>query len=278
MRRHPLRYRVLNDPGRTLLRLPLLQTLHRAGVNDFEAWPLAQVPEGARFPLIVRRANEHSAQAVELCRTRREFVARRRELRARPVCEQWMGIEWCPWRRDDGHYRKFGAFVVGDAIVARHLFVSEQWMVKHQASGLAEASREAEAQYVRSNPHEQALRRVARIAGLDYGRIDYDERPDGGLRIWEINTNPVIRAYSVDADPHRGWVNDHGAARVLEHLHRLHERRRGEPGPPLPAPYAEWVQALAHTRPGSPPSPERRRWARTRDRKAAALVRMSAAP
>jgi hypothetical protein len=215
---------------------------------------------------------------MELCQTWADFRARRRELHARPLSEEWTGIEWRAWQREDGLYRKFGAFVVGDAVVARHLFVGEHWMVKHQAAGIAEAHRDAEAQYLRTNPHARTLRHVARLAGLDYGRIDYDERPDGGLRIWEINTNPVIRAYSIDADPHRASVNDIGAARVLEHVRRVKAPRGSEPGPPLPPQYAEWVQALAHTRPGSPPSPERRRYVRMRREMAAALARSSAAP
>ena len=50
---------------------------------------------------------------------------------------------------------------------------------------------EEERDYVLGNPHERELAEIFRIAGVEYGRIDYSVK-DGALRTWEINLNPTI--------------------------------------------------------------------------------------
>jgi hypothetical protein len=50
---------------------------------------------------------------------------------------------------------------------------------------------EMERRYLETNPHEQDLRKIFRLARIDYGRIDYAMLGDR-LQVWEINTNPHI--------------------------------------------------------------------------------------
>ena len=56
-----------------------------------------------------------------------------------------------------------------------------------------EAQIRAEARYVAENPHADEIRKIFEIARIDYGRIDYSLK-NGQIRVWEINTNPVIAA------------------------------------------------------------------------------------
>lgn len=272
--RRPWRYRVLNPPHRVLRRLELLQRLHAEGINDFRAWSVQDAPDDIRLPAFVRQANEHSFDPRDLYRRPRPLARRLSQLRRRPASEEWIVVEWAGWQRPDGRFRKYGALVVDQEIVPRHLFAQERWVVKNQRLAMSAEDEEAEREYLLTNPHAASLRRVARLAGLTYGRIDYDVRPDGGLRVWEINTNPVIRNYHVDRDEHRAWVNDTGAAALVQRLRRLEQRAGGEPGPPLPRQFHRWVRTLRDTRPGADPTPDREQRRQRRRKLEAALASM----
>jgi hypothetical protein len=272
MLRYPWRYRVLNPPHRVLRRLELLQRLSAEGINDFRAWSVHEVPDDIRLPAFVRQANDHRFDRADLYRRPGPLARRLAQLRRRPAVEEWIVVEWAGWRRPDGLFRKYGAFVIGREIVSRHLFAQNRWVVKNQRGASRIADQAAEREYILTNPHVASLRRVARLAGVTYGRIDYDLRPDGGLRVWEINTNPVIRAYAVDADEHRTWVDDTGAAALVHRLHAMERRVGGEPGPPLPRQFDRWVRVLRKVRPGGEPPPDLER---LRQRRAALEVALA---
>jgi hypothetical protein len=61
---------------------------------------------------------------------------------------------------------------------------------------MADQDRNAEAEYIRTNPHADLLKRAFDLARIDYGRVDYGI-VDGEIQIYEINTNPKI---SYDGD------------------------------------------------------------------------------
>jgi hypothetical protein len=101
-------------------------------------------------------------------------------------------VEFCDTADAQGVYRKYAAFRVGDAIIARHLFFSHHWHVK-SAELQDAASLQEERDYVTMNPHSEMLRPIFDLAGIEYGRVDYALH-DGRIRVWEINTNPTILA------------------------------------------------------------------------------------
>ena len=145
--------------------------------------------------------------APALIHTAEEYLAAIRDLEARNVPAQHrIAIEFRDTADEGGIYRKYGVFVVGPAIVPRHLFFSRNWFVKH--ADLAEPDMVAEEMaFVQTNPHEARLREIFRVAGIDYGRIDYTVL-DGRLQVWEINTNPVVTPRT-DEIPQRGPVHRH---------------------------------------------------------------------
>jgi hypothetical protein len=183
--------RVLNDPEQTLCRVDLNRALVRAGVNDFAMYREHESLDGCRLPVFLRGEHDHDGRRSGLLDDTADVHTAIGKLRAdAPDLGDLLVVEFCDTAGADGVYRKYSAFKVGDAIVARHLFFSNDWHVK-QAELDDEASLQEERDFVATNPHEQQLRPIFELAGVDYGRIDYAFR-DGRLQVWEINTNPTI--------------------------------------------------------------------------------------
>src|SRR6185503_13937857 len=92
--------------------------------------------------------------------------------------------------REDGLFRKYAAYKVGDAVVATHLMAGEHWMVKSETDARQiEIARENLA-YAQHNPYEAWQRQVFALAGIDYGRLDFGVL-NGRPQAWEINLNPT---------------------------------------------------------------------------------------
>jgi hypothetical protein len=183
--------RLLNHPARSLLRYELLRELRRLGVNTFDVYRLAEGESPKRFPVFLRTANDHKGSISPLLGSAEELDAATVALRARGErLDDKLVVEFCNTADADGLYRKYGAFIVGDRILPRHLFFSRHWVVKDW-SVLDDALLREEQQYLATNPHERQLREIFAAARIEYGRIDYSLR-GGEIQVWEINTNPVI--------------------------------------------------------------------------------------
>jgi hypothetical protein len=105
-------------------------------------------------------------------------------------------VEFCDTADRDGFYRKYAAFVVGDRVLARSLEYGRAWMLKDAGNEFSLAMVEEERAFVRANPHAKELGEIFRLAGIEYGRIDYAVK-NGRLQTWEINLHPTI-----GPDPH----------------------------------------------------------------------------
>jgi hypothetical protein len=91
----------------------------------------------------------------------------------------------------DGYYRKYAAFIVGDRILPRSMAYGRSWMLKHENTEVSEAVLLEERAYLHGDPHASQLADIVRLAGVDYGRIDYAVQ-DGRVQTWEINLHPTI--------------------------------------------------------------------------------------
>lgn len=178
---------VLNDPVLSLRRFPLLRTLHERGINRFAAHPADKLPDHARFPLFLRLEAGAQWDRIPLLHNRQQYEA---ALATAGQQDGLLAVEFCDTADGNGIYRKYGAFVVGNRIVPRHLFFSRHWMVK-ESDLTGEKQLAEELAYQESNPHAAALLHICRIANIAYGRIDYAIHA-GRLQIWEINTTPSI--------------------------------------------------------------------------------------
>jgi hypothetical protein len=198
---HARQARALNDPTRSMLRYELLRTLYAGGINRFNAWRPGETPE--RYPVFIRPESGFLDTGLPLLAFGGEPPAGH------------IAAEFCDTADKEGVYRKYGAYVVGERIVPRHLFFSRNWFVK-STDLLGPAQVEEERAYVSSNPHAAQLLEVCRLARISWGRIDY-ALLEGRVQVWEINTNPLFSFLNVPPSP-RDPVHRMAAQGVVDAL------------------------------------------------------------
>jgi hypothetical protein len=187
--------RLLNHPLRSLRRFELLRRLYELGINDFDVYRVTEARRPARFPVFLREESEHGQIVPRLLRGEEELDAAIDELTEEGLCrDDKLIVEFADGADDSGTYHRYGAFVIGKKIVPSSLDFSTSWVTRnsHPAERFATPQHlEAEDRYLRENPHRDLLLRIAGLAKIDYGRIDYAFH-DGRIRVFEINTNPEI--------------------------------------------------------------------------------------
>lgn len=183
--------RLLNHPLWSMCRYELLKTLYNQGENQFNIYRLTEDISAVQFPVFVRGENDHKGNQTSLLETQTELdqaiaaIVNQGESRQDKVI-----IEFCDTRDDQGIFKKYSAFAIGDAIVPVHVRYQKDWVVK--ANTLKTDQREQENQtYVQTNPHTDKIREIFKLARIQYGRIDYSFSGDL-MQVWEINTNPTI--------------------------------------------------------------------------------------
>jgi len=213
--------RLLNRPARWLTRVELLDALVKRGLNDFRAVPLRDAPGRVRYPVFVRHRSEHWGALTGLLADRRALERQVARAYLGGSLDERLAVEFCDTAGADGRYRKYSAFVVGDAIVPRHLIFDRHWELKVPRIVDAAAIGEERA-YLEANPHAAVLREVAALAGVEYGRFDYGVA-DGRVQVWEVNTNPVVmmhpQAYAPRHLANQEWFAER-IARVFAALAR----------------------------------------------------------
>jgi hypothetical protein len=208
--------RVLNHPMRYLRRYALLRALLERGINDFAAWRAGDPFGAVRYPVFLRREQGSASAPLTLLHSRAELDA---ALAALPSREGSILVEFSDTADASGIYRKYGAFVVGQRIVPRHVFFSRGWQVK-RADLAGPAQIEEELAYLQTNPHERFLLEVSRLAGISYGRIDYGLRA-GRPQVWEINVTPAILSPAASESEAREPVTRHFVKSFAEALAAL---------------------------------------------------------
>jgi hypothetical protein len=200
--------RVLNHPGRVLLRHDLLRAASAAGMNRFRACRASDIGFGGdrratkrdnvtaaaalRYPVFVRFANRHTGNLTPLLESPAQLEAALASLMAsRYRLSELLVVEFCDTKDEHGIYRKYSAYKIGDRVVPRYLECSRDWMVKWDWRIFDRVRADEETCYLETNPHEAWIREIFAIAGIDYGRVDYGVL-DGAPQAWEINTNPTI--------------------------------------------------------------------------------------
>ncbi len=183
--------RTCNHPTRSLRRRELLNALHAQGINTFQAHPADVDPTRVRFPVFLRRANEHDGPQSSLLQDAGQLAGALESMRLKGArLEDWLVVEFCDTADADGWYRKYSAFRVGERIIPRHVFVGRAWGLKHCES-VDPAHLREETAYLEANPHREELMRFFTIARIEYGRMDYGLR-QGRIQAWEINSNPSL--------------------------------------------------------------------------------------
>jgi len=182
---------ILNDPERTLRRFDLLDRLHKEKFNTFRAYRLTDTTVPERFPVFLRYESDHTGAMYGLLpdQTAVDTAIVRAMIRGHRLSNLLM-VEFVDTSSDDGLYRKYAAYIVGDRIIPADVIVEHDWHVKGNGIG-AQDLVDAELDYIGADPHASQLKEIADLANVQYGRIDY-ALTDNRVVTWEINTNPFI--------------------------------------------------------------------------------------
>jgi len=183
--------RLLNHPRHAMRRFELLSTLADQGLNQFRVARASDKNATLRFPVFLREANEHGGSLTGRLanHTQLEGAIVPAMLRGHRV-KDMLVIEYCDTADENGIFKKYSAFMVGETVIPCHVDHSCDWVVKDTDLVSLDIV-DFERRYLEENPHEERLREIFKTARIDYGRIDYSLL-DGEIQTWEINTNPVI--------------------------------------------------------------------------------------
>ena len=157
---------------------------------------------GIVFPVLVRMTGDHGGVSTAKVDSAAQWDA------INPL--PWGGREvyltqFVDYRDVDGHYRKTRLVVAGDAVLTRHLIVSNEWMV-HRSERIAASADEERAWLegfgTQTLPKIAAvMREMATLLGLDYFGVDASLRPDGTLLLFEANACMNVLANTAGAGP-----------------------------------------------------------------------------
>ncbi len=191
---------VLNDPARVRTRAALLRALHEAGINDFNVYRVEEGLRPVRYPVFLRRDAGHQRPLSDLLP---DWDAARRAvdeaLDAGVPRSQLLIVEYAGEPVRSGIFRKLSVFRVGGRLVPHLCGHSDRWFVKRGKRGpIPEDLYDEELRILRENPYAKHLERAFEVAEIDYGRADFG-LVEGRVQVYEINTNPHVRA----PQPHR---------------------------------------------------------------------------
>lgn len=270
--------RLLNHPSSVLLRAPLLERLHREGINRFKAVPPEGRDDDLTYPVFVRERNAHTGSLTALLPDRRALDTALGHLAFRGFRpSDLLVVEFLDTSDKDGLYRKYSSYYVAGTVVPRAIRFGRQWMLKARHSFWDESKVREQQEWFDRNGFAEQVAAVFRLADIDYGRMDYAV-VDGRIQVWEINTNPTLgRGTSNDKPPamkalkekrapvHRGFDTMFQAA--LRSLDCGSEDRRSTPFRPPP----ELLAAIAAERAAAERQHRKREWRGVLVRRLAAL-------
>jgi hypothetical protein len=196
--------KVLNDPARVKNRYALLKALHAAGLNDFDAYRAEEIPTSVRFPVFLRKLQGHSLPLSELLPAREDLDKAVEATIARGIpVENQIVVEFAGEPVAGGLYRKLAAFRIGEKIVPAICVHDTGWHVKTGKKGIAgEKLYREELEIIQTNPYAGHMRKVFDIAQIQFGRADFGFYR-GRIQIFEINTNPHLKAFAPHPSPFR---------------------------------------------------------------------------
>lgn len=187
--------RALNTPEHRFRRLQVSSCLYEAGINTFRVVPAHDLPDDLRFPVFVRRLDDHNGPVTAMLN---DWQALRRALAAIEAdasggsSDDLAVVEVVDTRNDDGLHEKQSYFRVGDTMFPGALNATENWVCKGVArNNEGAAMKQRRMRFLTGNEHGCAMRKVFETAGITYGRADY-AMVNGRPEVFEINTNPMI--------------------------------------------------------------------------------------
>ena len=185
--------RVLNDPTRVRKRLPLLRSLHRVGINTFNAYSVEETDTIKQFPVFVRVADDHKGPLTDLIPDQETLERALNALTEIGYPSSGLiVVEYAAKPVRSGIFRKLSVFRIADRYLPHVCVHDVNWIIKEGRSGVAPSELyDEELEILRTNPFAERMKKAFEIAAIDFGRVDFSF-VDGRPCIYEINTNPTI--------------------------------------------------------------------------------------
>ena len=186
-------FRVLNDPARIRSRWGLLRHLWLQGYNSFNAYRAEEGARPARWPVFLRTEGGHDSPARRLLQSWEEVeqaIAYTVE-RGTPLANLLI-VEFAGEPVRPGLWRKLSSFRIGERSVPYPGVHDDHWIAKDGKRGIAPPELyEEELRIVREDPYREPMQRAFELAGIDYGRSDFN-LVAGRIELYEINLNPRV--------------------------------------------------------------------------------------
>jgi len=176
-----------------------------------------------QFPVFLRIADDHAGPRSELLHTQSELDKEISKLKEKQEdLSKWIVTEYLDISVE-GNYPKYGSVFIGDTVIPRHVYDSSFWVSKRDKNSSTEFSRKTELDYFDANPHQETIQKIAKLAGIEFGRIDYGIYK-GKIQIWEFNTNPALFHYNcMHKDNPRKTIARHSFNAIAAELKKLDE-------------------------------------------------------
>lgn len=158
-------------------------------VTDLEAFRKNQL--GLKFPLIFREDGGHGG-LVRLLKTQKDLDAFPLEKSKKPIAVEYVDVR----SPEDGLFRKYRYFVIGEIGMPLHLFVSKHWEVRNirERVVFANDTQLEEVSYLtKPDPNHEAFVCARKALGLDSVAFDYSYDLQGRLVVWEANPFPMVK-------------------------------------------------------------------------------------
>jgi len=205
---------VVNDPARVLAtgRVAVAERMGRlAGVVTPRMERIARASiaaerlaaDGWTFPLLVRSFGHHAGRHFAYVADATALAAALDDIPG----EDLLVVAFVDTRDADGCYRKYRVLFVDSAPYPVHLAIGRDWKVHYFSADMAEsaAHRAEEARFlddmrgVLGASAADALARIGRELGLDYGGIDFGFDAAGRVVVFEANATMAV--YPPEPDP-----------------------------------------------------------------------------
>lgn len=141
-----------------------------------------------RYPFLIRETGSHGGQGLIRISGPRELP---KLDRFAFDGRSFYATDFHDFRSADGLYRKYRVFVVGGAVIRKHLIISDQWMIHGRSrdfmAGRLDLKLEEDRWVLNGSVDEAAFAAMSRRLGLDFFGVDYGLLPDGRLIVFEVN-------------------------------------------------------------------------------------------
>lgn len=169
------------------------RTIRSVGIRTAETVPITDPEEfkktlgGLSTPFFIREDWVHGSKTY--------FIQYPEELQNVPFEKLIapIAVEFIDTKGEDGLYRKYRYFAIGDEGIPGPLMLSETWEVRHNKRVLDETLMAEEIAYFSGeDPNHEKLQQARKALGFDYMAFDYSYDAQGNMVVWEPNPFAVI--------------------------------------------------------------------------------------